>query len=174
MQGTSSYMGSKRWTPVGAIDELNIDSDNDTWEFVFPHPAHVYRVAFLATTAVVHNSADVEVEIYKSTDAGDAGTDTLVGTWTVLTDGGTLAAGNWAIGNLVLADTDGATAVDGATTYAGPSGPVELIMGQGLTFKVVTPSASGAGRIAIEYVPEPINSDAVGTGVEFVNNVPAP
>lgn len=171
MQGTSSYMGSKRWTPVGAIDELNIDSDNDTWEFVFPHPAHVYRVAFLATTAVVHNSTDLNVEVYKTTDAGDAGTDTLVGTWTVLTNGGTLAVGNWAIGNFVLADADGSVAVDGLTTYAGPDGPIELIMGQGLTFKVVDPGASGAGRIAIEYIPLPVYSDETGTGIDFVDNV---
>lgn len=171
--GTSNYMARKQWTPVGAIDELNIDSDNDTWEFVFPHPVDAYRVAFLATTAVVHNSADVDVEIYLTTDAGDAGTDTLVGTWKPLLNGETLAVGDWTVGNLVLADTDGSTAVDGNTVYEGPDGPVSVPMGGGLTFKVVVPSASGAGRIALEYVEKPMMSDEDGTGVARIHNVPA-
>lgn len=165
-------MGSKQWTPLNAIDDLNIDSDNDTYEFIWPFPVHVYRAAFLATTAVANAAGTVDVEVYKVTDASDGGTDTLLGTWQVLATT-TLAVGDWSIGNFVGADTDGSTAVDNSTVYEGPDGPYEIGVGEGLLFKVVEPSDSGAGRLCVEFIPQPVHSDEASGNVARVYNVPA-
>jgi len=167
--GTSNYWGCKRWTEWSAIDDVNIDSDNDTYEYHFPMPVMVTRVAILATTAVVNAAGTVDIEMYRVTDASDGGADTLLGTCKILGTT-TLAVGDVAVCNCVGADTDGEVAEDSTTRYVGPTGPYEITTGQGFLLKVVEPSDSGACKVAIEYIPLPFDEN--DTDVARVYDVP--
>lgn len=168
--GTSNYWGGKRWTEWGASDALNIDSDNDTIEYGWPFPVRVTRAAVAPTTTVANGSGTVEVEVYRNNDFGDAGTDTLLGTW-VLGTTTSIVPGEVSVANFVGADTDGEAAEDGNTRYVGPTGPYDIAVGEGLVFKVVEPSDSGVVLLAVEYIPLPFNEN--DTNVVRVYNVPA-
>lgn len=161
--GTSNYMGRKRWAVTGAADDLNIDSDNDTsTTMYFPHPAKLTRFAFLASTSVVSTTA-VKVEVYKNTS-------TLLGTWTMLAANEGLVAGQVSIVDAYVCDADGSVAEDGETRYVGCT---EMTMNAGdwLHFKVVEPaSASGAGVTFAEFIEQPVHND-ITTNVASVGSM---
>lgn len=168
-EGTSSFWGSKRWTDWGASDALNIDSDNDTIEYGWPYPVYVTGAAVIPTTAVADATASVQVEIYRNSGYGDAGTTTLLGTWVVCTTDG-LATGTISKAVFQGADTDGETAEDSTTRYVAPTGPYFIDCGDGLTFKVVEAADSGVVHLAVEYIPLPHSNSS---DVARTYNVPA-
>lgn len=153
-QGTSnSQMGAKRWAATGAIDDLNIDLDNDaSTDLHFVHPARVTRLAFEATTAVVA-AADVKVEVYKNGTGG-----TLLGTWTVCkpVTGDEIPAGKIAYA-VCAKEVAEAVQTDGSKLRVAPS-VFDFKPGEWITLKVVEPSSSGAGIAWVEYVEYPIHS----------------
>lgn len=169
--GTSTYFQGKQWTDFNAADDLNVDSDNDVSEFVWPFAVDVYRVMAIPTTAVTNATGTVDIEIYKVLDYSDGGNDTLLGTWQLMGTT-TIAVGTVTIGNFVGADTDGETAEDGLTRYEAPQGPYEIGVGESLVLKVVEPADAGVIRVAIEYAqkaPPPISATG---NVARVYNVP--
>lgn len=165
--GTSSYMGSKRWVATGAIDDLNIDSDNDTsTALYFVTPAEVTRLGWVSTTSVTA-AANVEVEVYKNGTSG-----TLLGTWQLATTAG-VAAGKVTYAECALYDNDGvATASDasgaaGAIVFNGPT-KFSFDAGESITLKVVEAASAGAGIAYVEYIegalqPESDNVVRVGS-----------
>lgn len=169
-QGTSSYWGTKRWTELGAIDDLDIDADNDKFEYGFPQPVRATRLAVIPTTNVANASGTVEVEVYRADAFGSQTEDTLLGT-IVVTDTTTLSVGDIMYANLVGEDESGSEGSDGSTVHVGPSGPYEIAVGEGLVFKVVEPADSGAVRISVEYIPLPVDEN--DDNVARVHEVPA-
>lgn len=161
--GTSNVqIGGKRWVAIdgaAAIDNLNIDSDNDTGVHYFMTAGRVSRLGFLATTSVTVSDF-VKVEVYKNGTGG-----TLLGTWTVCLTGACPAAGEVTYAEAVIHDTDGEVAEDGATRYPAPD-KMEFNAGEDITLKVVEPADAGAGIAYIEVVEEPVHPTSTN-----VNNV---
>jgi hypothetical protein len=134
---------------VTAIDDLNIDSGADTYEFVPGDDVEVFRAKFISTTDVVKASGSVVIEVRKRVLVGSSTGSTDYGDWNLIT-AQTLAAGSVAYADLTF-PVAAATAEDGSTRNVEPTGPIPVDLGQSLLFTVSTAATSGAGILVIDY-----------------------
>lgn len=158
-----------------ASDDLNIDSDNDTSEFIFNAPVKITRVTAVVTTAVVNAAGTVDVELYRYPVAGSSSNAVLLGTWR-LTTTTTRAAGAFCYKDLHIDDADGETAEDGSLRNEAPNSnitaaetgldPFWILPGQSFAMKVVEPGDSGVVTAGVEYIQGPFAGELIdGTNV---------
>jgi len=164
----------KRWVQ-NASDDLNIDSDNDTSEFIFGGPVKVTRVFATVTTGVTNAAGTVDVELYRYPVAGSSSNAVLLGTWR-LTTTTTRAAGAFCYKDLHIDDTDGETAEDGTLRFEAPNSnitaaatdldPFIIPPGQSFAMKVVEPGDAGVVIPGVEFVQLPFSGTFIdGTNV---------
>lgn len=177
MQGTSSYWGSKRWTDLTASDDLNLDAtDDETTIQYWPHPVYVTGCLIMATAGsnIDNTTGPVTVHIFKDSNADGTEDATALGEFNIGTGDFTYDTDSPVYVSFVLADTDGTVAVDNATTYAGPAGPVFVDVGEGFLLKMdASDVADGTSvaRVAFEYIPLP-PANSAHTYVEVVATPP--
>lgn len=149
-----------------AADDLNIDSDNDTSEFIFAGgPVRIKRVSLVVTTAVVNAADTVEVELYRYPVAGSSSNAVLLGTW-LITGTTTRAAGAYCFKDCHVDDADGETAEDGSLRFEAPDSNTtaavtgysvwDIPAGSSFAMKVVEAADSGVVIPAVEFVLLPL------------------
>lgn len=152
----STVLGTRKTIEFDS-DAIDIDNASGTLEYVPGQNIQLVRVGFVVTTDVANAAGNVDVLVYKRTEAGDSGTQTEL--FTVrLTDTTTVANGQVLVYNAGKpSDTDG-TAVSGAPGKSGekyyvatPDLP-EIDVGESLFFDVENAADSGVVTPFIEVL----------------------
>ncbi|MFH1764631.1 MAG: hypothetical protein ABIF09_10605 [Gemmatimonadota bacterium] len=135
------------------IDDIDIDSGSDTYDFIPGRPIDLVRVGFIATTDVANAASTVTIQVIWRPTAGVNTSEEVKDTFTV-TDTTTISRGSGVYRNLDIPVAQ-ATGADGSLVDVGPSGPVRVLPGEALQFKVGNAADSGAGVLFFDYVELP-------------------
>lgn len=150
-----------------AADTPNIDTTG-TAEFIPAVPVTIYEIGVIATTAVVHNSADVVITATKRPVAGSAANAETLKVWTVVPNGDTLAAGKGSKTKLSEAVAQTISTVDNSLLDESPTGPFTILPGESLNLAVTTAAASGAVVGWVRYSEGGLNGDTEMVNYEYV------
>jgi hypothetical protein len=139
-------------------DSPNIDSSGSAF-FSPGVPITVYEVGCIATTAIVHNSANVVVTVNKCPVAGTVSNATALKTWTVVPNGATLAAGKGSKVLVSAAVAQATNTADNSLIDESPTGPFDILPGESLALTITTAAASGVGNFWVRYSEHGLNGE---------------
>lgn len=154
-------------TIISDVDALNIDSAADTQEIVFGNPVDIYRIGFVASTAVVVASAPITVNAAVRPVVGSSSGQEVVAVLTVPA----IAAGKVA-SFFVVNPGEEEIAEDGNIRNLPPAEPIRVNPGESLFLAITNEAASGAVRTFVEYAELPNAGDRMYNVVEGEVGVP--
>lgn len=147
-------------------DSPNLDSAANVAEFAPGVPITVWEVGYIATTAVVHNSADGVITITRRPVAGSASNAVTLDTFTFVTNGQTVAAGKGKKSKVTANVAQATSLVDNSLIDESPTGAFQILPGESIALTVTVASASGVGQGWIRYSEGGLNGET-----EMVNYI---
>lgn len=157
-------------------DDVNIDSGSDTHEWVPGQKVELLRVGFIVTTDVANAAGNVDVQVFKRTEAGDNSTNSEIVT-VRLTDTTTVANGQvlvYEFGSPSDTDgtaTSGAPGIGGEVVYDADPDLPEIDVGESVLFNVENAADSGVVVAFLEVLEKPFPKASEDSDVTLMTSV---